>query len=278
MAERRLSEIESCGLTHIGKVREDNQDAIRLCSPDDEFTPLFGHLYGMADGMGGYAHGGMASALALSTLFDVFYASDGISVPQKLKLGVQNANMSVYQTARRIGAGRMGTTLTAVHVDGNRLHIAHVGDSRVYLIRGGQATCLTNDHTRVGEMVRMRILSPDKVRKHNQRSILNKCLGIDLFIQPDISQATGQDGDILIVCCDGIWSVIEDEEFANLASATPDPAQLAQEIFELAMIRESDDNLSVIVLCLRHLVHDHATADKAPFLDRLPRFLRFPRR
>jgi PPM family protein phosphatase len=252
MSENESPEIESHGISRAGKVREDNQDAIRFCRPDD-LTRKYGPLYAIADGMGGYAHGGVASSLALEQFFDTFYKSNGVSLPQKLKLGVQNANVGVYQTAQRLGVPRMGTTLTAVNLTGRTLNIVHVGDSRAYLVRAGAARCLTNDHTRVGEMVRLRMLSPDKVRSHAQRSVLNKCLGVGLFVQPDIVQAPVDAGDVVILCTDGVWSVIEDAEFAALAGICPGPEDLSRQIYELAMSRESDDNLSVVALYIRRL-------------------------
>ena len=143
-------EIESHSLSHVGKVRQDNQDAVRLCDLNNEFLASAGHLYGVADGMGGYAHGGVASSLALETFFETFYAANGMSPLQKFRVSIQNANLSVYQAAQRMGAGRMGTTLTVVDIIGKKIYIGHVGDSRAYLIRDHKATCLTNDHTRVG--------------------------------------------------------------------------------------------------------------------------------
>ena len=185
MTANEVPEIVMHGLTHVGNVREDNQDAIRFCSPDEHLTARHGYLYAVADGMGGLEHGGIASALALETFFNTFYKTDGSSIPKKLREGVQVANLGVFQKARQLGVARMGTTLTAVDVMGHSLNIVHVGDSRAYLVRHGKASCLTNDHTRVGEMVRMKLLSPDKVRAHNQRSVLEKCLGVELFVRGD---------------------------------------------------------------------------------------------
>lgn len=246
-------EIESHGFCRVGKVREDNQDAIRFCLPDDTALAQ-GYLYGIADGMGGYSHGRVASSVALEKFFDTFYTSNGASVQQKLRLGVQNANLGVYQAAQNLGVHRMGTTLTAVTLTGRTLSLAHVGDSRAYLIRDGAAICLTNDHTRVGEMVRARLLAPEKVRTHGQRSVLSKCLGMNLFVQPDFSQVPVRDGDIILLCTDGVWAVVEDVEFAQLATSSGDPEELSRKIYELAMQRESDDNLSVVALYLRKLV------------------------
>jgi len=141
MTALKATEIEAHSLSDAGKVREDNQDAVWLCNPDDQYTAAFGHLYAIADGMGGLAHGGIASTLALSTFYETFYDAADAAVPQKLKIGIQNANLSVYQAAQRMSTGRMGTTLTAANLVGRTLHIAHVGDSRVYLIRENTARC-----------------------------------------------------------------------------------------------------------------------------------------
>jgi protein phosphatase len=233
-----------------------------LCNPDDQYTETFGHLYAIADGMGGYAHGGVASSLALSTFCETFYDAGDVAVPQKLKIGMQNANLSVYQAAQRMNAGRMGTTLTAASVVGQTLHIAHIGDSRVYLIRKNKSRCLTNDHTRVGELVRMRILSADKIRTHSQRSALDKCLGMNLFIQPDIFDIQVQTGDTLVFCTDGIWSMIEDDEFGAIAATTQDSALLAKKLLELALERNSDDNVSIITVFFRHLDHQKEGSSK----------------
>jgi protein phosphatase len=171
-----------------------------------------------------------------------------------MKQAVQNANLNIYQKARELGVGRMGTTLTAGLLKNDTLHIAHVGDSRAYLIRGKTSTCLTKDHTRVGELVRMKILAPEKVRTHTQRSILSKCLGLDLFVQPDVFEVQVQDDDILLFCSDGVWSVIDDHEFATLALTAVSAEQLNQTIIHLAMERGSDDNVSAVTVMLHKVV------------------------
>ena len=265
MSDSDIAEIKSYSYSHVGKVRDDNQDAVRLCDPVDELTFTDGHLYGIADGMGGYAHGGVASSMALETFFQTFYAANGVPPSQKLRVGVQNANLSVFQTSQRLGAGRMGTTLTVVNIVGHKLHIAHVGDSRAYLIRDGKSKCLTNDHTRVGELVRMKILSPEKVRTHSQRSMLDKCLGMELFVQPDIFQVPVKSGDIIVLCSDGVWATIQDDEFAQLITDSDDPKNLCRQIVELAMERESDDNLSIIILYLDRLAPSKVDEKTNPF-------------
>lgn len=252
MTESPVPAIEAIGVSHVGIVREDNQDAIRLACVDPRLAAQRGELYAVADGMGGYAHGGVASTLALEKLFDVFYAESAGPIAQALRQGVEVANLAIYQKAQQLGAGRMGTTLTAINIHGRRLHLAHVGDSRAYLVRDGRATCLTNDHTRVGELVRMKVLPPDKLRSHAQRSILTKCLGMELFTQPDLMELPLREDDRLILCSDGAWSVIQDQEFAECARATAQAVALGQRLINLALERQSDDNVSVVI------VHVHA--------------------
>jgi protein phosphatase len=254
------AQIEVFGLSETGKVREDNQDSIRLCKHDDPLTASNGYLYGIADGMGGYSHGGIASATALTVFFETFYGSTPKKIGQAMRGAIQNANVGVFQQAQKLG--RMGTTLTAVNVAGNKLHIAHIGDSRAYLIRGGKASCLTNDHTMVGELVRMRVLSPDKVRTHAQRSKLEKCLGIELFIQPDVTEIALMANDIIVLCTDGVWSVIEDDEFASVTENAGNPQELSRQLIDLALERDSDDNVSVIAIHAEKLSEMPVGADQ----------------
>jgi len=263
MTASESSQIEAFGLSDVGRVREDNQDAIRLCQTDDPLAlSSHGHLYAIADGMGGYSHGGLASATALEVFFATFYGTNGAQAQAKMKQAVQQANLGVYQTAQRLGAVRMGTTLSAINVVGNQLTIAHVGDSRVYLVRDRKVTCLTSDHTMVGELVRMKVLPPEKVRAHAQRSVLNKCLGFDLFVQPDVSRVALQEGDVLILCTDGAWSVIEDHEFAELSASVPNVNALSHAIVHLAAERGSDDNASAIAVHVQRLVAEAEPAQQ----------------
>jgi len=250
--KKYVPEIESGGLSVIGPVREDNQDSIRLS--DDEHPVGHGLLFAIADGMGGYAHGGMASTLALESFSSILASQNGSSITRTLQRGVEDANIRVYQKARQLDVGRMGTTLTAAYVIGDMLYLVHVGDSRAYLIRDGRAICLTEDHTTVGDMVRSKLISSDKIRTHAQRSVLTKSVGLDLFVQPDIIQQKLREGDRLILCSDGVWSVIEDEEFAQVASGASSVDEISQNLINLALHHHTDDNASVVVFHLRKLI------------------------
>jgi len=252
-------QVAAYGHSHVGKVRSDNQDSIRVQALNNDNTlQSLGYLYAVADGMGGYEHGGVASAQALETFYDTFFRGHPSKPLQNLRGAVQAANLAVYQAAQRLGT-RMGTTLSALNLVGNQLNLAHIGDSRVYLVRGRKATCLTNDHTSVGELVRMRILSPDKVRTHERRSVLEKCLGMQLFVQPDITQHTLAEDDYLILCTDGVWAYVEDDEFPQVVLSTGDPEQISHSLIDLAMNRDSDDNLSAVTIHIQQLTLEAAT-------------------
>ena len=240
--------IEFGGLSETGTVREENQDSIRV--PDPSLPLERGLMWGLADGMGGLAHGKIASELALETIFEEFYGGSN-PIPKSLGKGIESANARLLSKARGLGSVRMGTTVTAAVLSGDRLHIGHVGDSRAYLVRGGRARCLTSDHTLVGDLVRMKVLSPDKVRGHAQRSILNRAVGIQLFVRAEILEVGVLDGDRVVICSDGLWGSVEDEELGEIVRARDDPDEASRGLVDLALERGSDDNVSVIILNIR---------------------------
>lgn len=245
-----LAEFESAGLSVTGPIRDDNQDSILL---PNKSTPNFpGSLHAVADGMGGHANGGLASSLAVQNLLKIVRSSE-ISLPpaRALQQALEVVNFEVYKAAQQLGGGKMGTTLTAAYVFGDLLYLLHVGDSRAYLVRDGRAACLTSDHTVVGDLVRSRLIPSENIRSHSQRSILTRAVGLGLFVQPELSQVKLQAGDRIILCSDGVWSVIEDQEFAEQADRAGDVHALAQNLVDLALERETDDNCSVVAVRIR---------------------------
>jgi serine/threonine protein phosphatase PrpC len=245
-----LAEFESAGLSLTGPVREDNQDAILLPAASAPSFP--GSLHAVADGMGGYAHGEIASNLALQNLLKIVRSSE-ISLPpaKALQQAAEVVNFEVYKAWQQLGEGKMGTTLTAAYVVGNLLYLLHVGDSRAYLIRNGHAACLTSDHTLVGDLVRSRLIPSEQIRTHARRSVLTRAIGLELFVQPELTQTKLQAGDCIILCSDGIWSVIEDQEFAEQADRVGNVHFLVQNLTDLALARETDDNCSVVAIRIR---------------------------
>jgi protein phosphatase len=147
----------------------------------------------------------------------------------------------------------MGSTLTAALVLGNNLLMAHIGDSRAYLIRDKQSVCLTADHTVVGDLVRAKLIPGEKIRTHAQRSILTKAVGIGLFAHPDVFSVKIQQDDYFVLCSDGVWSVIQDHEFARVVEESHGIDQVSLNIIKLAMDRETDDNASVVAFHIQEL-------------------------
>jgi serine/threonine protein phosphatase PrpC len=174
-----------------------------------------------------------------------------VPVEKMLRRAVEISNMQVYRAAHEMNVGRMGTTLTAAYLFGDQLFLAHLGDSRAYLVRGSQISCLTNDHSLVGDLVRSRIITPDLVRSHEQRSVLTRAIGLELFVTPDITNHRLLAGDRLILCSDGIWSVLEDDEILGLASEHRQAKAFGNELILTAISRGSDDNCSAVVADIR---------------------------
>jgi PPM family protein phosphatase len=250
MSDPGLQSIEYGGASDVGPVRSDNQDTIwPLAGASPAERPLGTlALYGIADGMGGYANGQLASSMALDVLHKTIQ-EDLFRPPLKaLRRGAEMANFSVFQEAQRLNAGRMGTTLTAGVIASGMLSLVHVGDSRAYLIRDGHAKCLTSDHTAVGDLVRMRVVPPDRVRTHAQRSVLTRCIGLSMFVQPELIEIPLQVGDRLVFCSDGVWSVIEDDEFGRVSTQAEDMPAFSRRLIDLAMERGTDDNVSAVAV------------------------------
>ena len=169
--------------TDIGQVREGNEDSFLIVEP----------LYAVADGMGGHRGGEVASSLALETVQGMFERREGSLAEQ-----VAEANRAVFdrsQSDRKVSG--MGTTLTAAQVEGNRVHLVHVGDSRAYLLHGAELTQITEDHTLVHRMVMEGEISEEEAETHPHRSILTRALGVDRNIQVDEGDLEVASGDRL---------------------------------------------------------------------------------
>jgi PPM family protein phosphatase len=245
----KVWDLEHSALSCCGAVRTDNQDAVQLHDEQRQPADKLGHLYALADGMGGYEDGRVAAQLAIDELRAGYYHYNHGPIKARLRKAMQQANLAVYRAALSRGV-RMGTTLTALVIVGQHLTFGHIGDSRLYLLRGGRATVLTRDHTAVGDMVRLGVLKPDSVRGHAQRSLLNRCLGLGLFIQADVNQIELRSGDALVLCSDGIWAYVEDDEFGTDYTPTMPLEEYNQRLVNLAGERESDDNMSVVTVRL----------------------------
>ena len=220
--------------TDIGQVREGNEDSYLIVEP----------LYAVADGMGGHRGGEVASSLALETVQGMFERREGSLAEQ-----VAEANRAVFdrsQSDRRVSG--MGTTLTAAQLDGNRVHLVHVGDSRAYLLRGGELTQITEDHTLVHRMVVEGEISEEEAETHPHRSIVTRAIGVDRNIQVDERDLEVAPGDRLLLCTDGLTGMISEGQIREILLETPDPQEAVDELVKSANRAGGIDNITAVIL------------------------------
>jgi serine/threonine protein phosphatase PrpC len=214
-------------MSDIGCQRENNEDQLAYWEPadDDEFARK-GRLAVVADGMGGHEGGQEASRIAVASIILEYAAGH----PE---------------------LHGMGTTATAIVLLGNQLYYAHVGDSRLYLVRGATISRLTHDHSYVGRLVQNGVISAEEAETHPQRHILTAALGAGTEISPEIPQhpVPLQKGDVLILCTDGLWSLLSDHEIQGIVTSN-DPAEASRALIKLAKDRGGPDNITVQVLRL----------------------------
>jgi serine/threonine protein phosphatase PrpC len=231
------------GKTDKGLVRKENEDA--FCIEKDL------GLLAIADGMGGHASGEVASKMAIEILRDSL-KKEGEPLPDRLDSGVKLANKMIYEASRsQSQLNGMGTTLTALQLDGKRLSIAHVGDSRAYLIRGGVIEQLTDDHTIVSEQVARGMITREEAARSDMRNILSKALGIAPEVDVDMEELTVSEGDQLVLCSDGLSELISDDEILSEVQSSNRPDLACNELVDLANQRGGNDNITVIVVHLR---------------------------
>ena len=220
--------------TDIGQVREGNEDSYLVVEP----------LYAVADGMGGHRGGEVASSLALETVQGMFERREGSLAEQ-----VAEANRAVFdrsQSDRKVSG--MGTTLTAAQVDGNRVHLVHVGDSRAYLLRGGELTQITEDHTLVHRMVMEGEISEEEAETHPHRSILTRALGVDQNIQVDEGDLEVAPGDRLLLCTDGLTGMVPEGEIREILLESLDPQEAVDKLVKVANRAGGIDNITALIL------------------------------
>jgi protein phosphatase len=229
--------------TDVGLVRSNNQDQF-LVSPG---------LYAVADGMGGHAAGEVASLTAIKALQAAFAAS-GEHSAEALESAAKAANRAVWEQARtNRGMLGMGTTLVALavveHGDGtNALAVAHIGDSRLYLLREGALRQVTVDHSLVQELVDDGQISPAQAAVHPQRHVLTRALGVEPTVEVDLIDVTPRHGDRYLLCSDGLPREAADEQIAAVLARFSDPSEAAKELVTLANERGGSDNITAVVV------------------------------
>lgn len=243
-------ELESSGLTDVGPLRETNEDSIGCFAPPDALAlRRKGYLYVVADGLGGHNAGEVASSCAVARVGEEYYSpSNHTRIEPALRQAVQAANLRILElTQQNSEYHSMQTTLSAVAIAGAQAYVAHVGDSRIYHWRGGALTQLTSDHSEAAELVRMKILKPERARDHPGRNTLTRTLGGRLILRPDYLRRPVQAGDRFVLCTDGLWSEVEDDVIAEIVGDAP-PAAACRELVGRALTHGCEDNVTVQVI------------------------------
>jgi protein phosphatase len=245
--------VEVASLSDIGCQRQNNEDALSYWEPQsEEKFRRKGRLALVADGMGGYEGGQEASRLAADTIREVFDHDPSSDPRDSLLTGFREAHEKIrkYAEAHPELQG-MGTTCTALVLNEFRLSYAHVGDSRLYLLRGDSISRLTRDHSYVGRLVESGVLSSDEAEHHPQRHILTAALGAGGEVAADTpaSPVVLEDRDVLVLCTDGLWGAVQDAEILKLVSGH-NASAACTELVKLARKRGGPDNITVQVLRL----------------------------
>jgi len=238
-------EIVASGNTHKGMVRQSNEDAYGIY-PDLS-------LYIVADGLGGHAGGEVASRIAVEAIKECIASTDNASLKIRNSVisAINEANIKIIlEAGKEKNLHGMGTTVAVVMKGDDTAIVAHLGDSRVYLVRGNVMTRITKDHTVVDEYVRLGLLSPQDALYHPSKHMLSRALGTSGDVDVDITEIQFQAGDILILCTDGLTNMVSDKEISDvILELSPSPEKITDKLITLANKNGGIDNITVITLC-----------------------------
>lgn len=237
--------IKAYAKTDIGKMREMNQDYFYVSNNELQ-------LYILADGMGGYQGGEIASKLAVISVKN--YIENNFNETPKdkenlLKLissSIEYANMVVYERAKEDNLEGMGTTLEVCLIYNNKVYIGHIGDSRIYRIRKEFIRKLTQDHSYVQKLVKDGTITKEEAEHHPKKNMLMKALGCNAYVEPDVMMKIFQKEDILVICSDGLTNMVKQENIYNIVTKNIDTA--ADNLINLANENGGYDNITVVLI------------------------------
>ena len=260
--------VEYAGLTVIGHVREHNEDRLGWVALDGGapyVTPAAEHtltqsvatsgvglVFAVADGLGGYGGGEVASGMAVEASLQQAQKNlaGGGRVPGTLRDAFNRANQAILDAALSGKGGRkMQSTLSALVITPGEAHLGHVGDSRVYRRREGELELLTTDHSQVMELLRMHIITPEQAIEHPARYALTRSVGGNLMVRIDIRNERLEQDDTFLLCSDGLWSNVTSSEVSEALNLQP--AEACKRLVDLALERGGDDNATAMVIRVR---------------------------
>ncbi|HLG64165.1 MAG TPA: protein phosphatase 2C domain-containing protein [Ktedonosporobacter sp.] len=242
--------------THIGH-RASNEDNMTLYIPEDpQIMAKKGALFVVADGMGGHAKGDVASELAVNTIRDTYYQDTNEDILTSLRLAVEHANMLIWQKNEEIlryatsdeqKKMAMGTTCVATVLKNDKAHIANVGDSLVYVIHAGQVSQIAQSHELTTEQLRKGEITEEEAKKRGLTNKITRCLGEKSTVDVYVATETVQDGDTLILCTDGLWTLIEESEMCSIVEQY-EPQESAKRLVARANENGGPDNITAVVV------------------------------
>jgi serine/threonine protein phosphatase PrpC len=240
--------VEFAADTDLGCVRTSNEDSFGY--------DLVRQIYVVCDGMGGLAAGEVASAAAVRNLLLFFDEESAISLPIPTEVRLRNAihavNRSVHESAVISEHLRgMGTTLVCACLDGNRVIIGNVGDSRAYFLRDGQCFQVTQDHSVVAEQLRQGLITPEMAAVSDMRSIITRAVGVAEAVEPDLFAAEVQEGDIVLLASDGLTRYLSEQEVGQVLGSEQTTESLCSHFVALARERGGADNITCLILRIK---------------------------
>jgi protein phosphatase len=254
-AAAHMLDVQFGQASDFGKVRTNNEDAMGSFIPSTrQQARSHGFLFVVADGVGGMDLGEVASNTAVSVMVDKFAtAQSGSMLISLLPRLIEHANSAVHD--RRLEpqyrGKNMATTIVACAMRYDQAVVSHVGDSRCYLVRNGQARQVTQDHTWVNEQRKMGIISTADIPSSDSRHILIRSVGPEMFVSPDTSALTLQPGDVLVLSTDGLHDEMGEAEIASIASQKKDASQIAHDLVARAVEIDGGDNTTAQVIRVR---------------------------
>lgn len=233
----------ACGKTHPGLVREANEDAF--------FIDPRGDLLIVADGMGGHAAGEVASSVAIDAVRAALSERQpGDDPPRLLKTAFAIANQAILDRAdEHLDYAGMGTTLLVALVYQDEVWIAHAGDVRAYVLRAGQLSLLTFDHTAGGRQLRAGAIAEDALRVHPHRNQVMRYVGSPALYAPEYTRHPLAPGDLLLLCSDGLWDELDHDEIAAIMTSAGPIKDLVAELVRRALVAGGNDNVTAVIRC-----------------------------
>ncbi|MET0626358.1 MAG: Stp1/IreP family PP2C-type Ser/Thr phosphatase [Pyrinomonadaceae bacterium] len=245
-------EMEASVQTDVGCVREVNEDSGRLVRPSDPaLLASKGTLVVVADGMGGHSAGEVASQMAADVTCRLYYASPD-EPAAALRGAVEEANRRIHEAAAADESKHgMGTTCTALALCGATAYAAHVGDSRLYMLRGGQLYQLSEDHSAVNEMVKLGIITKEQARTHEDKNVILRALGTSPEVEVSVLEPFQvRVGDRYLLCSDGLHDLVLEDEIASLLGASEDIHAAGERLIAMAKERGGHDNITVGIIAI----------------------------